>query len=119
MAQTLLIILGHTPYDGSDTAWNALRLVGQLHKDGVTVRLFLMNDAVDLARESIKPPEGYFDLVRIVKDLIVAGVSVRVCGTCQGRCGIAKGESYYQGANKSSMVELSAWVRSSDHVLTF
>ena len=119
MAQTLLIILGHTPYDGSDTAWNALRLVGQLHKDGVTVRLFLMNDAVDLARESIKPPEGYFDLVRMVKDLIVAGVSVRVCGTCQGRCGIAKGEVYYPGANKSSMVELSEWVRTSDHVLTF
>ncbi len=119
MSRIILIIMGKAPYDGTDTAWNALRLAGQLHKDGVTVRLFLMNDAVDLARESIKPPDGYFDLVRIVKDLIAAGVTVRVCGTCQGRCGLAKGEPYYSGANKSSMVELSEWVRTSDQVLTF
>ena len=52
-------------------------------------------------------------------NLIATGVAVRVCGTCQGRCGIAKGESYYQGANKSSMMELSDWVRTSDHILTF
>ncbi len=111
--------MGHAPYDGTDAAWNALRLAGQLHKDGVTVRLFLMNDAVDLARESIKPPEGYFDLVRIVKDFISTGVAVRVCGTCQGRCGLSKGEPYYSGANKSSMMELYEWVRTSDQVLTF
>jgi uncharacterized protein involved in oxidation of intracellular sulfur len=119
MPQAILIILGNPPYDGTDAAWNALRLVGQLHKDGVTVRLFLMNDAVDLARESIKPPDGYFDLVQIVKELISAGIAVRVCSTCQGRCGIARGEPYYKGANKSSMVELSEWVRTSDQVLTF
>ena len=119
MSQIVLIIMGNPPYDGSDASWNALRLAGQLHKDGVSVRLFLVNDAVDLARESIKPPEGSFDLVRIVKDLIAAGVAVRVCGTCQGRCGIGKGEPYYPGANKSSMAELSEWVRTSDQVLTF
>ncbi len=119
MSQVILIILGHTPYDGSDAAWNALRLVGQLQKDGAVVRLFLMNDAVDLARESVKPPEGYFDLVRMVKELIAAGVLVRVCGTCQGRCGVAKGEPYYPGADKSSMTELSQWVRTSNHILTF
>ena len=119
MPLIILTIMGSPPYDGTDAAWNALRLIGQLHKDGTTVRLFLMNDAVDLARESVQPPQGYFDLVKIVKDLIAAGVAVRVCGTCQGRCGIAKGESYYQGAQKSSMVELSEWVRTSDQVLTF
>ncbi len=119
MSQVILIILGNPPYDGSDAAWNALRLVGQLHKDGAVVRLFLMNDAVDLARESVQPPTGYFDLVKMVKELIAAGVSLRVCGTCQGRCGVAKGEPYYQGANKSSMTELSEWVRTSNHVLTF
>ena len=119
MSQVILTILGNPPYDGSDAAWNALRLVGQLHKDGATMRLFLMNDAVDLARESIKPPDSYFDLVRIVKDLIAAGVSVRVCSTCQGHCGTAKGEPYYPGANKSSMIELSDWVRTSDQILTF
>ena len=27
---TTLIILNHTPYDGTDLTWNALRLAGQL-----------------------------------------------------------------------------------------
>jgi uncharacterized protein involved in oxidation of intracellular sulfur len=119
MSRTVLLILGSVPYDGSDRTWNALRLAGQLHKDGLSVRLFLMNDAVDLAREGVVPPEGYFDLVKMTKELIAAGVPVKVCGTCQARCGIRKGDPYYEGAQKSSMPELSEWVRTSDQVLTF
>ena len=53
-----LIILNHQPYDGTDVTWNALRLARQLHSDGVEVRIFLMNDSVDLARDGITPPEG-------------------------------------------------------------
>jgi uncharacterized protein involved in oxidation of intracellular sulfur len=119
MNQTVLLILGSAPYDGSDRVWNALRLAGQLHTDGLTVRLFLMNDAVDLARNGIGPPEGYFDLVKMTQDLIVGGVPVKVCGTCQARCGIRKGQPYYTGAEKSSMADLSEWIRASDQVLTF
>ncbi len=116
---TILLILNHAPYDGTDLTWNALRLAGQLRKDGAEVRLFLMNDSVDLARDGIKPPEGASDLVRMTRDLIADGVPVRVCGTCQQRCGIRKGQPYYEGADKSTMAELSEWVRDSDQVLTF
>ena len=99
--------------------WNALRLAGKLQEDGEQVRLFLMNDSVDLARESVKPPEGYYDLVQMRKELIARGVQVRVWGTYQARCGICKGEPYYEGAEKSTMADLSAWVRDSDHILIF
>lgn len=114
-----LLILNHNPYDGTDLTWNALRLADQLRKDGDQVRLFLMNDAVDLARDGIPAPTGFFDLVAITKDLIAAGVAVKVCGTCQARCGIRKGDPYYPGASKSTMPELAQWVRDSDRVLTF
>ena len=116
---TILLILNHAPYDGTDLTWNALRLAGQLKKDGADVRLFLMNDSVDLARDGIEPPEESSDLVQMTKDLIADGVTVKVCGTCQARCGIRKGDPYYEGAQKSTMGELAQWVRDSNQVLTF
>jgi len=116
---TILIILNNAPYDGTDLIWNSLRLAGQLNKDGTEVRLFLMNDAVDLARDGVPVPEGSTDLVQMTKDLITAGVPVKVCGTCQARCGIRKGQPYYEGAQKSTMAELSQWVLDSNQVLTF
>ena len=70
LAKPLLLTLNHAPDDGTDLTWNALRLVGQLKKDGAEVRLFLMNDSVDLARDGMTVPEGSLDLVRMTKDLI-------------------------------------------------
>ncbi len=78
-------------------------MVEKLMRDGEAVRLFLMNDSVELARESIKPPEGYFDLVQMTKDLIAKGLPLKVCGTCLARRGIRKGEPYYHGAIKATM----------------
>ena len=72
-----LLILNQQPYDGTDVTWNALRLARQLHSDGVEVRIFLMNDSVDLARDGITPPEGVEDMVAMTKDLIAKGVPVK------------------------------------------
>jgi len=58
-----LLILTNQPYNGTDNAYNALRLAGALKNRGEYVRIFLMNDAVDLARNSTQKPENYdFDL---------------------------------------------------------
>ena len=114
-----LLILNQQPYDGTDVTWNALRLARQLNDDGVEVRIFLMNDSVDLARDGITPPEGIEDMVTMTKDLIAKGVPVKVCGTCQQRCGVLKGQGYYEGAQFSTMAECSQWVQSSEKVLTF
>ena len=114
-----LLILNQQPYDGTDITWNALRLARQLNSDGVEVRIFLMNDSVDLARDGISPPEGIEDMVAMTKELISKGVPVKVCGTCQNRCGVLKGQPYHEGAQFSTMAECSQWVISSDKVLTF
>lgn len=50
---------------------------------------------------------------------MTGGVPVRACGTCQMRCGVGKGDPYYEGAQKATMAELSQWVRESTQVLTF
>ncbi|MCK4743064.1 MAG: DsrE family protein [Sulfuriflexus sp.] len=117
---SILIIFNREPYDNTDVTWNGLRLVGKLMEKAQSVRIFLMNDAVDMARDACVPPEGYDqDLVIMLKDLISQGAMVKVCGTCMSRCGIYKNQPYCEGAEKSTMDELAEWVMSSNKVLTF
>ncbi len=116
----ILIIFNHQPYDNTDVTWNGLRLAGKLLDADQEVRIFLMNDSVDMAREVCKPPEGYDqDLSQMLKELIAKGISVKVCGTCIARCGIYKNQPYFDGAEKSTMPELAEWVVDSDKVITF
>jgi uncharacterized protein involved in oxidation of intracellular sulfur len=117
---TILIIFNREPYDGTDVTWNGLRLSETLRKKGNEVRIFLMNDAVDLARDICTPPEGYDqDLSAMLKGLISKGLEVQVCGTCMTRCGIYKNHPYFEGAHNSTMAFLADWVAESDKVLTF
>jgi uncharacterized protein involved in oxidation of intracellular sulfur len=116
----ILIIFNREPYDGTDVTWNGLRLAGKLLEAGQQVRIFLMNDSVDLARDVCKPPAGYDqDLVGILKTLVSKGVPVRVCGTCMVRCGIHKNHPYFAGTEQSTMPALADWVIESDKVITF
>ncbi|MBF0363398.1 MAG: DsrE family protein [Oligoflexia bacterium] len=62
-----------------------------LIKAKTRVRIFLMNDAVDMTRDVCHPPEGYDQgLLKMLKNLIFQGTPVKVCGTCMARCGIHK-----------------------------
>ncbi len=116
----VLIIFNREPYDGTDVTFNGLRLAANLREKGAQVRIFLMNDSVDMARDLCQMPEGYDqDLSQMLKDLIAKGVPVKVCGSCQVRCGIYKNHPYFKGAEKSTMEALSDWVIESDRVLTF
>lgn len=116
----VLIIFNREPYDNTDVTWNGLRLAETLRKNEQEVRIFLMNDSVDMARDVCKPPQGYDqDLSQMLKDLIANGVQVKVCGTCMTRCGIYKNHPYFDGAEKSTMGALADWVTDSDKVLTF
>jgi uncharacterized protein involved in oxidation of intracellular sulfur len=116
----VLIIFNREPYDSTDVTWNGLRLASTLAEGGTDVRIFLMNDAVDMARDVCRPPEGYDqDLSKMLKDLIGKGVATKVCGTCMARCGIHKNQPYFEGAEKSTMKALAEWVVDSDKVLTF
>lgn len=116
----VLIILNHQPYDGTDVTWNALRLAKTLHEKGESVKIFLMNDAVDLARDVTKKPEIYeYDLVEIIKNLYHNGIDLSVCGTCVTRCGIYKNQPYFSDDIKGTMNKLSEWVIEANKVLTF
>lgn len=116
----VLIIFNREPYDNTDVTWNGLRLADTLLKQGQEVRIFLMNDSVDMARDACKVPDAYDqDLSKMLKDLITKGIKVKVCGTCMTRCGIYRNQPYFEGAEKSTMAALAEWVTDSDKVLTF
>lgn len=116
----ILIIFNRQPYDNTDVTWNGLRLADKLIDNKQEVRIFLMNDSVDMARDVCTPPEGYDqDLSQMLKDLISKGASVKVCGTCMARCGIYKNHPYFEGAEKSTMQALAEWVIDSNKVITF
>jgi len=115
----LLIILNRNPYDGTDVTWNALRLADFTLQAGDSVRLFLMNDAVDLAREGIAPGAYDKDLGEMLRALIGKGVAVKVCGTCLTRCGVGKEKPLIAGAEKGKMPELVAWLKEADKVVSF
>ena len=86
----ILLLFNRNPYDGTDITWNGLRLAEQLLNTGLKVNIFLMNDSVDLARDVTKPSEGYFDLGKMLKELISKNVQVKYCGNSKVRCGIHK-----------------------------
>lgn len=117
---TTTLILNRQPYDGTDVTWNALRLAKTLGKRGNRVRIFLMNDGVDLARETTLKPEEYdHDLAEMVRKLHDSGAEVKACGTCMARCGIHKNQPYFHPDVTGTMDLLAQWVEESDQVISF
>jgi len=116
----ILFIFNHQPYDGSDVTWNGLRLAKNLFEKGEEIRIFLMSDSVDLARDCNKKPDNYDnDLVKMLKEMYNSGVKLKVCGTCQARCGLYKNEPYFDADIKATMNDLAQWVQTSEKVITF
>jgi uncharacterized protein involved in oxidation of intracellular sulfur len=115
----ILIILNRNPYDGTDITWNALRLGEKLMERKADLRIFLMNDSVDLAREVVEPLAGYVNLTEMLIGLIGKGISVKVCGTCLLRCGVHKGKNLIKGVAEAKMPELAEWIEECDKVLSF
>jgi len=114
-----LLILNRNPYDGTDVTWNALRLGEKLLDSGTELRIFLMNDSIDLAKDGVTPSEGYYNLTEILQGLMGRGVQVKVCGTCLLRCGIYKDKPLISGAIEAKMPELAEWIIEADKVISF
>jgi uncharacterized protein involved in oxidation of intracellular sulfur len=113
----LLIING--PAYGSDETYNAVRLaVALARRADVSVRVFLMGDAVTCAVRGQKTPDGYYTLDRMLTGFARHGGQIACCGTCLDARGLAT-EHLIEDAARSTMDELAGWTVESDQVLTF
>ena len=116
MSKTLFI-LNDAPY-GNERAYNGLRLAGALAaKDGQSVRLFLMADAVGCAKNGQKVPEGYYN-VQIMLGKVARNGQVGLCGTCMDARGL-RDEELIEGAKRGTLAQLADWTAEADKVLVF
>jgi uncharacterized protein involved in oxidation of intracellular sulfur len=113
------MIVKSPPY-GDENVWNALRLALTLvsASTGMDVNIFLLGDAVSAAKKGQKTPEGYYNLERMLSDLLRQGAKVSVCGTCIQARGLNK-EGLIEGIKVGSMMILADWLRGSSKVLSF
>lgn len=113
----VLIING--PAYGSDETYNAVRLAGALAKrEEVTVRVFLMGDAVTVAMRNQKTPDGYYALDRMIGAIPRKGGEILCCGTCMDARGIAE-DMLVDGSHRSTMDALATLTLDADKVLVF
>jgi uncharacterized protein involved in oxidation of intracellular sulfur len=114
-----LIIINDAPY-GTEKAYNALRLAMTIQKDFPEneVRIFLMADAATCALPNQNTASGYYNIERMLKSVLNKGGQVKICGTCADARGI-RNLPLIEGAQISTMAELSQWTMDSDKVLTF
>lgn len=113
-----LIVLNDPPY-GTERSYNGLRLALQLAKqDGVSVRIFLMADAVACARPGQTTPNGYYNLERMLRGVVKRGGEVGACGTCMDARGVLDAD-LLDGVHRSTMETLGRWTLGADRVVTF
>lgn len=118
--QTILIIINDAPY-GTEKAYNALRMAMTLqkeHGEAVRVNTFLLADAVFCGLPNQKTPDGYYNIERMLKSVILKGGAVKSCGGCSKARGI-DALPFIEGVQLSNMKEFAQWTVEADKVLTF
>lgn len=114
-----LIVIHDAPY-GNEKAYNALRhamMVQKEHPD-VAVRIFLMADSVSCAIKNQITPNGYYNIERMLKSVLLNKGEIKLCGTCLDARGL-KDISLLEGTQRSAMSEFTNWVLDSDKVVSF
>jgi uncharacterized protein involved in oxidation of intracellular sulfur len=113
-----LFILNDPPY-GTERCFNALRLAQALLKTEPQpeVTVFLMADAVVCAKAGQTTPNGYYNLERMIKE-VVRQAQVVLCGTCMDARGLGD-EELVGGSERSTMPQLAQLTAEADKVLVF
>jgi uncharacterized protein involved in oxidation of intracellular sulfur len=82
------------------------------------VTVFLMADGVACAHKDQKTPEGYYNLERMLKRVMLEGGHVLLCGTCMDARDLGDAV-IVDGARRSSMDELAVATIEANKVLVF
>ncbi len=113
-----LFILNDPAY-GTERCFNALRLAQTLLKSDPEpeVTVFLMADAVICAKAGQTTPDGYYNLERMIKE-VLRQAKVVLCGACMDARGLAN-EELVEGAERGTMPRLAQLTTEADKVLVF
>ena len=116
---TTLFILNDPPY-GTERVYNGLRLATNMQRldEGHEVVVFLMGDAASAAKSGQTTPNGYYNVNKMLGNVLRRGGRVIVCGTCMDARGLTQ-EDLIEGAMRSTLDELTQVTLASDKVLVF
>jgi uncharacterized protein involved in oxidation of intracellular sulfur len=119
MTQKILILINDAPY-GTEKAFNGLRLAMQIQTDYANTDLcvFLMADAVTCAIPNQNTPNGYYNIERMLKAVLLKNGKVKLCGSCADVRGL-KQLKLVEGAELSTMKELTQLTMECDKMVTF
>ena len=114
-----LFILNDPPY-GTERVYNGLRLATNLLRldEGHELVVFLMGDAASAAKSGQVVPNGYYNVSKMLGNVLRRGGRVLVCGTCMDARGLTQ-DDLIDGAHRSTMDELTRVTLDSDKVLVF
>ena len=117
--ETMTIIINDAPY-GTEKPWNALRLALASLSIAIKskVNLFLIGDAVSTAKRGQNPPEGFYNLEKMITDFVAKGGSVKACGTCLKARGLSQ-QDLVEGVEVGTMMGLATWIKESRVALSF
>jgi uncharacterized protein involved in oxidation of intracellular sulfur len=117
--ETLTMVIGSSPY-GDERIWNALRLAEALScsGEGISVNIFLIGDAVNAAKKGQKPAKGFYNIERMLEDLVKVGVCIDICHTSMNLRGLTE-QDLVKGTEMGTITGLSKWITESQKVVSF
>ena len=118
-AETVTMVISSSPY-GDERIWNALRLAEALScsSERMKVNIFLIGDAVNAAKKGQKPSKGFYNIERMLSDLVKVGVCINVCHTSMNLRGLAEND-LVEGTEMGTITGLSKWIEQSQKVVSF
>jgi tRNA 2-thiouridine synthesizing protein D len=120
---TITVVLGDAPY-GRQRPYTALRFLLVALHEGHQANLFLLEDAVFVAKREQQPQEmpvgdaGMPNCEEMLQAAIQEGLRVKTCTVCSVERGL-KLEEVTEGVERGSMVDLVNWVVESDRTVFF
>ncbi len=108
------------PDAGASRLYNGLRLATNLQRldEGHDVVVFLMGDAASAAKAGQSVPNGYYNINKMLGNVLRRNGRILVCGTCMDARGLSQ-EELIDGAQRSTLDELTQETLAADKVLVF
>lgn len=113
----MTIIIYDAPI-AKERALSALRFAWTADIEGHTVKIWLFENGVYLAKKGQKPAQGLTNYGQMLEDMVKGGVEVKACVVCAEARGVAPTE-LIDGVKLATIHELVEWAVNSDKVITF
>lgn len=110
------VVVMEAPY-GREKAYTALRFVLSAALEGHTVKLFLVQDGVFVAKKG-QAPDAFPNIGGLLEEAIKEGVEVKACTPCCKARSVSSAE-VVKGVAMATMSDLVHWSVESDKVMTF